>query len=201
MSSALPVTILLSAAGSSTRMRGRDKLLEPVAGEPLLRRQARAACATGCPVLVTLPPDAAARRRALAGLDLRILEVARAAEGMGESLKAGVAAADPRAAVLVMLADMPEIGAADLDRLLDAYRNHGGTALVRAAGADGTPGHPVIFPPDTLPAFERLKGDTGAKEILKAEAHRLKLLALPDRRALTDLDTPEDWAAWRAWRD
>ncbi|MEZ5755305.1 MAG: NTP transferase domain-containing protein [Paracoccaceae bacterium] len=48
--------ILLLAAGSPPRMRGGDKLLEDVAGEPLLRRSARAALATGCPVTVTLPP-------------------------------------------------------------------------------------------------------------------------------------------------
>jgi len=36
------VPILILAAGASTRMRGRDKLLELVAGEPLLARVARA---------------------------------------------------------------------------------------------------------------------------------------------------------------
>ena len=57
--------ILLLAAGSSSRMRGGDKLLEPVAGRPLLTRIAEAALATGLPVHVALPPDrpASAARR------------------------------------------------------------------------------------------------------------------------------------------
>ena len=46
--------LVLLAAGASRRMRGADKLLEPVDDEPLLRRQARAALASGVgPVAVS----------------------------------------------------------------------------------------------------------------------------------------------------
>ncbi|WP_412506377.1 NTP transferase domain-containing protein, partial [Roseovarius sp. SYSU LYC5161] len=58
------LVILLPAAGASARMEGPDKLLEPVDGMPLLRRQVLMALATGAPVLVTLPPGAAKRRAA-----------------------------------------------------------------------------------------------------------------------------------------
>ena len=44
--------IVIPAAGQSTRMRGRDKLLEPIRGVPLIRRQAQAAAGTGADVLV-----------------------------------------------------------------------------------------------------------------------------------------------------
>jgi CTP:molybdopterin cytidylyltransferase MocA len=43
-----------------------------------------------------------------------------------------------------------------------------------------------------------LSGDEGAKRILSQEASRVHLVPLADDRALVDLDTPEDWAAWRA---
>ena len=46
------VAILIPAAGASSRMRGRDKLLEPVRGQPLLRDRLSPAPAaplwTGC---------------------------------------------------------------------------------------------------------------------------------------------------------
>ena len=79
--------IVIPAAGASTRMKGRDKLLEPVNGKPLLRRQAEAAVATGCPVMVALPPGGGARRDALDGLTLTQIEVSDAAEGMGATLR------------------------------------------------------------------------------------------------------------------
>ena len=50
----LPILIL--AAGQSSRMRGRDKLLEEIDGVPLLRRQVDMARAAGLgSVFVTVP--------------------------------------------------------------------------------------------------------------------------------------------------
>lgn len=40
-----------------------------------------------------------------------------------------------------------------------------------------------------------MSGDSGGRDILKREV--VRLVALPGRRALTDLDTPEDFADWR----
>jgi CTP:molybdopterin cytidylyltransferase MocA len=119
---------------------------------------------------------------------------------MAESLRRGIAAVPPDNAALVMLADMPEIETADLLALIDAHAESGGAALVQAAGADGTPGHPVLFPADCLADFAALAGDTGARAILRENRHRRRLVPLAGRRALVDLDTPEDWAAWRARR-
>jgi CTP:molybdopterin cytidylyltransferase MocA len=62
------------------------------------------------------------------------------------------------------------------------------------------PGHPVLFPARLRPALLRLKGDQGARDILRTEADQILPLPLPGSRAVTDLDTPEDWAAWRALR-
>ncbi|NUB43317.1 nucleotidyltransferase family protein [Fertoebacter nigrum] len=188
-------TILILAAGASSRMRGGDKLLEEVAGHPLLARQARAALDTGCPVRVALPPDRPARHAALDGLDVDVVTVADANTGMAASIRAGVAGLP--GAVLLLLADLPEITRDDLERVL-AAQPADPDMILRGTAADGTPGHPVLFPPWAVPALARLTGDTGARDLLKAEAARTRLIALPDAHATTDLDTPEDWAAWRA---
>ncbi|MEL6586700.1 MAG: NTP transferase domain-containing protein, partial [Pseudomonadota bacterium] len=47
--------ILILAAGASSRMRGRDKLLEEIDGTPLILRAVRAACAVSAEVVVALP--------------------------------------------------------------------------------------------------------------------------------------------------
>jgi hypothetical protein len=88
-----PPAILLLAAGASSRMRGADKLLEPVEGVPLVLRQARVALATGASVIVTLPLDRPLRNAALAGLELTTAPVPDAALGLSASIRAGVRAA------------------------------------------------------------------------------------------------------------
>jgi CTP:molybdopterin cytidylyltransferase MocA len=196
------VTCLIPAAGASSRMRGRDKLLEPVDGTPLLRRSAEVALAAGLPVCVALPPDRPDRAAALAGLPVQILVVPDAAEGLGATLRAGVAALRDAAAILVLLADLPEITAADLGRLVAIHAAAGGddAPILRATASDGTPGHPVLFPAWAFPALAALSGDTGAGPVLAAWRARVQSIPLPGRRAVTDLDTPEAWAAWRAGR-
>ena len=42
----------------------------------------------------------------------------------------------------------------------------------------------------------KITGDEGGRSVLKRHADRVRLLPLPDRMAVLDLDTPEDWAAW-----
>ncbi|WP_340107908.1 nucleotidyltransferase family protein [Pikeienuella sp. HZG-20] len=196
------VSAVLLAAGASRRMRGADKLLETVAGEAQIRRAARALLGSrAAEVVVVLRPDDAARRDALSGLGVRIVENRLAAEGMGASIRAGMAALAPEAdAALIALADMPEIGAEDIDALIAGFAPDDGREIVRAAGPDGAPGNPVLFGRRFFAPLRALTGDAGARALIAANADLTELIPLQGAAARIDLDTPEDWAAWRARR-
>lgn len=191
--------ILILAAGASSRMRGGDKLLEQVAGQPLLRVMLeRAVAAAEGAVLCALPGPDHQRSACLGGLTVTPIFVSDAVEGMGASIRAGVAALPADAtAVMILPADMPELTADDLRRMLTAQRD-APDAILRAVDCDGLQGHPVIFPADLFPTLGTCHGDTGARDVLRAHSERIVTVPLPDRHATTDLDTPEDWAAWRA---
>ncbi len=191
-----PVAVLLLAAGRSARMGGRDKLLEEIDGQPLLRRMARRALECGAPLFVTLPAGDRKRAGAICDLPVQVVPVADPAEGMAAALRAGIAALPPRTeGALIMLADMPEIATGDLRRLLAAFAGAGGRRIVRACGPDGTPGNPVVLPARLFAALGQLRGDCGARGLVHAE--EVIAVPLPVGHATTDLDTPEDWAAWR----
>lgn len=194
------VAVLVPAAGASRRMRGRDKLLETVRGQPLLRERAEVALGLGGAVLVTLPQGARARAEALRGLEgpLSMQEVAQAAEGMAASLRAGAGWAQERGAcgLMVLLPDMPDLTTEDIGSLMQDFD---GKHILRATSADGRPGHPVVFPAALLPEMAALCGDVGARDLLLR--HPVRLRALRGACAITDLDTPEDWAAWRHRND
>ncbi len=194
------IAALMLAAGGSTRMRGRDKLLETVSGQPLIAHTAGVLSASGVDsVTCVLRPDDTARRAALAEAPVTLVENSRAAEGMGTSLSAGIRALGAQVdGVLVMLADMPGVTAKDVDRLLAAFDPDEGRAIVRATAADGTPGHPVLFGRRFFEALGALEGDTGARAVVAEHAEFVVDVALSSAAALVDLDTPEDWAAWRS---
>ena len=192
------ISILILAAGQSRRMRGVDKLMEPVDGQALLRRQAERVIATGYPVFIAVPARSHPRVGCLRGLDVTLIPVPGAAEGMGVSLRTAIAELPASDAILVTLADLAALETADFQRVIDA-RDKAPDALVwRGATSDGVPGHPILFDGALRPAFSDLTGDTGGAAIIKAHADRVHLVPLPGDRALLDLDTPEDWAAWRA---
>ena len=180
-------------------MRGGDKLLEQVAGQPLLRVMLeRAVAAAEGAVLCALPGPDHPRSACLGGSTVTPVFVTDAAEGMGSSLRAGVTALPTdTSAVMILPADMPELTADDLRTMLAAQKD-APHAILRAVDCDAVQGHPVIFPADLFPALGTCHGDAGARDVLRAHSNRIVTVPLPDRHATTDLDTPEDWAAWRA---
>ncbi len=194
------VHILILAAGASSRMRGVDKLLQPVEGQPLLRHLAQVALGTGCPVTVTLPPKAEPRKGALAGLPLRLLTIPDANKGMSRSVVQGVqalAGAGPMDGVMILPADMPGFTTGALSDLIRQFQSEP-TLILRGGTANGQPGHPAIFPREFWPALAEVTGDEGGRTILSQNLARVRVIPLPGPMAILDLDTPEDWAAWRA---
>ena len=199
------VYILITAAGASNRMRGSDKLLQVVDGVPLLRRQAARALAASPLVGVTLSPSHPERALSIAGLDVEVCVLPDASEGMAASLRHAALSAPTyggdrtATAIMVVPSDMPDLTTADMQAMIVA---HGAApmAILRGTAFDGTPGHPVLFPPDVWSDMLALRGDQGARPLLVHYASRVIAVALPDTNAITDLDTPEDWANWRAGR-
>ncbi|WP_420858901.1 nucleotidyltransferase family protein [Marivivens marinus] len=189
--------VLILAAGRSSRMRGADKLLQPVGGVPLLRRQVLSAMTTGGRVMVALPGPNDPRAAVLQGLPVAIVPVPDAAQGMSISLRRGVRALPDCDRFLVLLPDLAELAPEDLRAVLDAPGTAPDALIWRGATEEGKPGHPILFDAALRPDFADLSGDTGGAPIIAAHANRVHLVALPGQRARRDLDTPEDWAAFR----
>lgn len=182
-------------------MRGADKLLQRVAGQPLLRHVASIAKATGSEVWVTLPADAKARQTALTGLGVRVVPVPDATLGMSRSLYHGITAirakAGPDDGVMILPADMPDFTAEALGTLIARFQAEP-NLIFRGATPDGQFGHPALFPGEIWPELAVVTGDQGGKTVLERHKDKVRIVALPGRMALIDLDTPEDWAAWQA---
>lgn len=180
-------------------MRGADKLLELIDGIPQITRITQAALATGCPTLVVLPPDHPMRAKAIADLNVTKITIENAVEGMAASIREGVARAGNSPGLMILPADMPDLETADLQAMVAAFAADP-HSILRGAAQDGNPGHPIVFPREFFPDLAKITGDEGARAVLKLHVERLGAVPLPGNRAVTDLDTPEEWAAWRSAR-
>ena len=177
------------AAGASRRL-GRPKALLQQNGESLLRRATRLALDTrALDTVVVLGAEAAASRE-LEGLAARAIACPDWDEGLAASLRTGIAALDPRCAcALVLLCDQPALDGAHLAALLAAWQAHPGHAAASAYA--GVRGVPAILPRAWFGAVARLRGDAGARELLRT---RDDVVVVSGPGLARDIDTPADLA-------
>jgi molybdenum cofactor cytidylyltransferase len=137
------IAAILLAAGESRRM-GTNKLLLPVAGEPLVRRACRVALGAGLHSLVVPGHESERVRAALAGLDCRFALNADVGGPLSSSLHRGLEClpADAEGAV-VMLADMVNVTEHMVRALMRAAQTS--TAPVVSSRYTHIPAPPVLF--------------------------------------------------------
>jgi nicotine blue oxidoreductase len=179
---------LLLAAGGGTRY-GMPKALVSTDGTRWVDRALATLRNGGCSPLVVVIGAGAAEVRAAADLGGAIVvENTGWADGMGSSLRAGLAALGPTPtdAAVVMLVDTPGITAAAV-RAVAAHAAPGALALATYGGEDG---HPVLLGRDHWPGVVELAtGDTGARAYLRG--NRDTVVRVPCDRISdgTDIDT------------
>jgi molybdenum cofactor cytidylyltransferase len=191
------ITGLLLAAGQSRRM-GRNKLMLPVEGEPLIRRTARQLLEAQSlsEVIVVTGHEAALIETALSGLPVKLIGAADYAEGLSRSLKAGLAALPPDCdGVLIALADMPLVSGRLIDRLAAAFNPLEGRSICRPAH-QGKAGHPILWGRQYVQALLLAEGDQGGRDLLKQEAAAICEIVEESPAPLLDLDTPEAYEAF-----
>ena len=186
------IAAVVLAAGRSTRMGGPNKLLAEIAGRPLLRIVVEEALASRAnPVIVVVGHERAEVEKALAGLRVQLVHNPDFAQGLGTSLKAGIAAVPAEAdGAIVCLGDMPQIDASLIDRLIAAFDPDRG-ALIVMPTVEGRRGNPVLWSRRFFPDLMAIEGDVGARHFIGRYSEAVVEVPLEGRAALVDVDTPE----------
>ncbi|MGH6693870.1 nucleotidyltransferase family protein [Sphingopyxis sp.] len=182
------IAAILLAAGTSQRFGTDDKLLAPLAGEPLALHAARH--------IVELAPrrriavcrdDHGALARLLEAHGFEIVANPHPEQGLSRSLSCGIAEAarGPDAAAMVCLADMPFVGTRHLRKLIARFDPVEAPVVASTNGDAAMP--PALF---ARALFEKLRGgegDRGGKALLANAA-----LVHATAGELVDIDRPDD---------
>ncbi len=193
------IAAVVLAAGRSTRMAGTNKLTAEIAGKPLVRIAAEQALASrAAPVIVVTGHDRERIESALAGLPVRLVHNPDFAQGLGTSLRAGIAAVPADAdGAIVCLGDMPQVDAALIDRLIAAFDPDRG-ALAAMPTIDGQRGNPVLWSRRFFPDLMAIEGDVGARQLIGRYGEAVVEVPVTGKGALRDVDTPEALAGVKA---
>jgi len=186
------------AAGRSSRL-GRPKQLLPLAGLPLLAHVLRSASESSLDdVVVVLGHEAPAIRGAVGDWGQRVVVNPDYAAGQSTSIRAGLAALDPATeAVLFLLGDQPGVGPATIDAVVAEYGRSRAPIVVPVYGA--AVGNPVLFDRALFPELAALRGDRGARGIVRRRSDQAARVAVAGDPP-PDVDTEADYAAIvRSW--
>ena len=200
------IAALVLAAGRSSRMQGRNKLLAAIDGRPMIVHAIDAALRSQAQsVTVVLGHMQDQVREAVATLGDRAKSVGFVenpdfAEGLSTSLRQGVAALpDDVDGALVLLGDMPAVTSAQLDRLIAAFNPVEGRSIC-VPTVNGRRGNPVLWARRFFPAIATVQGDVGARHLIGEHADLVCEVEMSDSAVLIDLDTPEALDAFVAGR-
>src|SRR5262249_23641961 len=140
------IAAIVLAAGSSSRMGPHTKLAEHIDGKTIIARVVEAAITGGArPVIVVTGFEADRIEAALQGLAVTVAHNPAFAEGMSTSIKTGLKGLPANSdGALIMLGDMPEVNAGDLEALIAAFAQKGREAICVPV-RDGRRGNPVLW--------------------------------------------------------
>jgi molybdenum cofactor cytidylyltransferase len=193
------IAAVVLAAGRSTRMGAVNKMLAEIGGKPLVRIAAEQALASrAAPVIVVTGHEREKVDAALDGLPVKRVHNPDYAEGLGTSLKTGIAAVPADAdGAIVCLGDMPQVSAGLIDKLIAGFDPDKG-ALVVVPSIAGRRGNPVLWSRRFFPDLMQIQGDIGARHLIGAYAEAVAEVPVEGDAALIDVDTPESLSAVKA---
>ena len=193
------IEILILAAGKSSRMGGINKLLRTSSSLRLVELVINEANKSAADqISIIIPAEKSDLWGFLDNYPVNQLRKDDTNHGIGYSIACGIEAIKERYpdGVIILLADMPEIKATHLDLMIKTFFDNPKNEIIRATSSTGIPGNPVLFSKKYFNYLTKLKGDIGAKTIIKKNLGVVQDLPLPRNAAMIDLDTPYDWDRW-----
>ncbi|HEX8638328.1 MAG TPA: nucleotidyltransferase family protein [Pyrinomonadaceae bacterium] len=186
------ISLIVLAAGASSRMNDARKQLLVYKGKTLLRQAAETAIESEFEnVIVVLSAAAENFIREIEDLPVQTVINENAKIGISSSIKTGLSAlaVENYDAVIIMLCDQPLISTKTLRKLGDVFILTGKPIV--ACEYENTFGVPVLFARPFFSELMNLSEDEGAKKIIKKYRERTEFIRCPE--AATDIDTVEDY--------
>ena len=109
--------------------------------------------------------------------------------GISSSIRCGVAnLPDDCSGAILMVADQPFLESKHLDLMTTEFKKDPTRVVVLSH--KGEPRNPVLIPKTMFPELEKLKGDMGARDLVR-KSRSINMLEISDSRVFFDVDTKD----------
>ena len=186
------VIALILAAGSSTRMGAKNKLLANVIGKPMVTHVVDAIRQSMVnSVVVVTGYEREKIENVLSQRNISFVHNENFKAGLSESLKVGLKEIpDDVDGVLICLGDMPLLTSTIIDKLIKAFDPIEGRSICVPINGRKR-GNPVLWDKSYLTEMTEIVGDVGAKKLLEKYSDHVFEVSFEEDNVLIDVDTPD----------
>ena len=186
------VIALILAAGSSTRMGAKNKLLANVIGKPMITHVVDAIRQSMVnSVVVVTGYERDQIENVLSQHNISFVYNENFNAGLSESLKVGLKEIqDDVDGVLICLGDMPLLTSTIIDNLIRTFDPIEGRSICVPINGRKR-GNPVLWDKSYLAEMTEIVGDVGAKKLLEKYSDHVFEVSFEEDNVLIDVDTPE----------
>ncbi len=187
------ITALILAAGKSSRMQGKNKLLEIIGKEEMIRIVVKETLKSDIDeVIIVTGHDDKKIRNSLKNLPVKYIQSKNFSNGIGNSISSGIRSLSKVIdGVIILLGDMPKTKFNNINILINIF-NQNNNDTICILKHRGKTGNPVLFGNFFFNNLEKLSEDRGGKAIIDNNLDYVISEEVNDSSILFDIDTPSD---------
>ena len=179
---------LILAAGGSSRMGDRNKLMMPFQGKPMLNHVVNASLNSNLTqTFVVVGHQSSKIKNLIQSDDIQCVENEQWELGMASSIVAGISQLKQFDGFLILLGDMPLV----TPELINEIIVHGSADKIVIPIKDGLHGNPVLFGSEFRDELLTLYGDSGAKKVIQDNLSSMIKIEIQSNTIFKDYDTKE----------
>ena len=186
------ISAILLAAGQSKRMKGKNKLSEQIRGIPLIKHSVKNILDSTIDELIVVLGYEQESIKKLIGENLKIKFIFNKdfESGMASSIKVGLNNLSGNSTgFFICLGDMPMINKEIYNQLIKSIDQK----EIIIPTYNGVQGNPVLFSKSMKNEIISIKGDLGAKKIIKSNKNKVLNLETNDQGVTIDFNTQDSF--------
>ena len=188
------ISAILLAAGQSKRIRGENKLLKKYKGEILINHILKSLIKSKANKIIVVLGYESRKIKKIALKSKKIIFVFNSnyAKGISTSIKCGLKKISKKnIGFLITHADMPLVSKTILNTLCSALKSKNKEIFVPIYKRKI--GNPLAFKYSMIKSLKKIKGDRGAKKLIRSNKSKVQLVKMKSKSILIDFDQLKDF--------
>ena len=188
------ISSILLAAGQSKRMQGENKLLKKYKKKYLINHILKSLIKSKVNKIIIVLGYENKKIKKIALKSKKIIFVvnSRYLKGISTSIKCGLKKISKKnIGFLITHADMPLVSKTILNVLCSALKNKNKEIFIPVYKK--RIGNPLAFKYSMIKSLKRIKGDRGAKKLIRSNKSKIKLMKMKSKSILIDFDQLKDF--------